>query len=87
MFGTVCGAGASIEQPAGCIFPRETESQAYMRFLELGILLLIIGVVLSVLHVGALGGGLMYVGWICLVVGIILAVMHFLVGGRRRSVL
>lgn len=53
-----------------------------MRFLELGIVLLLIGVVLSFTNVlGGLGGGLMYVGWICLAVGLILAIVHFVGGG------
>ena len=55
-----------------------------MRFLELGIVLLLIGVILTVTNAvgfAAIGSGLIWVGWICLAVGLILALMHFVSGG------
>lgn len=58
-----------------------------MALLTLGIVLILIGIVLSftnVLGFAALGGSLVWLGWICLGLGILLAIVHLFT--RRRAV-
>ena len=60
-----------------------------MGFLALGILLIVVGVLLAftnALGFAALGGTLVWLGWICLGIGIILAILHFVMGPRRTTV-
>jgi hypothetical protein len=60
-----------------------------MGFLSLGIVLILIGIVLAftnALGFAALGGSLVWLGWICLGIGIILAILHFVMGPRGTVV-
>lgn len=60
-----------------------------MGFLAFGILLIVVGVVLSftnLLGLAGLGGSLAWIGWICLGIGVILAILHFIMGPRRTVV-
>ena len=56
-----------------------------MQTLGLGIALLVIGAILSLLPVFgvAIGGPLMYIGWILVLVGIVLGIYHFVTGRNR----
>lgn len=56
-----------------------------MQTLGLGIALLVIGAILSLLPVFgvAIGGPLMYLGWILVLVGIVLGIYHFVTGRNR----
>lgn len=53
-----------------------------MQTLGLGIALLVIGAILSFLPIFgvAIGGPLMWLGWILVLVGIVLAIWHFVTG-------
>ncbi len=52
-----------------------------MEFLRLGIILLVVGVILSLLPTfGVLAGPLIYIGWVLIVIGLVLAIIH--VAGR-----
>lgn len=60
-----------------------------MGFLAFGILLIVVGVLLSftnLLGLAGLGGSLQWIGWICLGIGVILAILHFVMGPRRTVV-
>ena len=60
-----------------------------MGFLAFGIVLILVGIVLAftnVLGFAALGGTLVWLGWICLGIGVILAILHFVIGPRRTTV-
>ncbi|MHB8584799.1 MAG: hypothetical protein ACYDDF_03040 [Thermoplasmatota archaeon] len=50
-----------------------------MRFIELGIALVVLGLILSL--VLGTGGILVQIGWILVVAGVILALLHFVLGG------
>lgn len=59
-----------------------------MGFLAFGIVLILVGIVLAftnALGFAALGGTLVWLGWICLGIGVILAILHFAMGGTRRT--
>lgn len=61
-----------------------------MGLLAFGIVLIVLGVILAatnLLGFAALGGTLVWLGWICLGIGIVLAILHFLMGPRRRDVI
>ena len=60
-----------------------------MALLTFGILLVVLGLILAFTNafgIGAIGGTLMWLGWICVGIGVILAVVHFVTAGRRRDV-
>lgn len=60
-----------------------------MGFLALGIVLIILGVVLSFTNLfgfAGLGGSLVWIGWICIGIGLVLAILHFVMGPRRTTV-
>lgn len=48
-----------------------------MGLIRLGIVLILVGLVLSLTGLFEFGGVLQYVGWIALVIGLILAVLHY----------
>jgi len=57
-----------------------------MALLGLGILLVIVGIVLSFTNAfgfAGLGGSLVWLGWVCIGLGILLAIVHLFT--RRRS--
>lgn len=56
-----------------------------MGLIGLGIVLIIVGVLLSVTGFFGLAGPLQYLGWVVLVIGVILAIIHY-VSGRRQAV-
>ena len=58
-----------------------------MEYLRLGIVLLVVGILLSLLPTfGVLAGPLIYIGWILVVIGLVLAVIHVMGrSGSRRS--
>ncbi len=53
-----------------------------MGFIRLGIVLIIIGVLLSVTGFFDFGGTLQYLGWVVLAIGVILAILHYALGDR-----
>ena len=63
------------------------DSPRSMQTLGIGIALLVIGAILSLLPVFgvAIGGTLMYVGWILVLVGIVLGIYHFATGRNRMG--
>ena len=57
-----------------------------MALLALGIVLILVGIVLSFTNAfgfAALGGSLVWLGWVCIGLGILLAIVHLF--SRRRS--
>jgi amino acid transporter len=60
-----------------------------MGFLSLGIVLIVVGILLAFTNLmgfAALGGALVWLGWICIGIGIILAILHFVLAPRRTTV-
>lgn len=56
-----------------------------MGLIRLGIVLIIVGLLLSVTGLFGFGGTLQYVGWVVLAIGAVLAILHY-AGGRRQTV-
>jgi hypothetical protein len=52
-----------------------------MRFIELGIALVVIGLILGFAFPGSAGGLLVSIGWLLVIAGVILAILHFALGG------
>lgn len=60
-----------------------------MGLLAFGIVLILVGIVLSftnVLGLAGIAGSLVWLGWICLGIGVLLAILHFVMGPRRATV-
>ncbi len=55
-----------------------------MGLIRLGIVLIIVGVLLSVTGLFGSGGPIQYLGWVVLAIGVILAILHD-AGGRRHT--
>lgn len=53
-----------------------------MGLIRLGIVLIIVGVLLSITGLFDFGGTLQYLGWIVLGIGVVLAILHYATGGR-----
>jgi hypothetical protein len=61
-------------------------NECSMGLIWLGIVLIVLGVLLSFTGLFPVGGALANIGWLLLLVGIVLAVLHFVVGPRTRYV-
>ena len=59
-----------------------------MGMLAFGIVLLVLGVVLSAtnfLGLAELSGPFVWIGWVAIAIGLVLAILHFVTAGTRRT--